>query len=172
MVVEETILQHWVLTRFALPFLLVFFIVFGILEKTKLFGEKAKQLNAGIAFVVGLIVIAVASPTLTISNMILFLTVAIVVMFVALMLWGFVAGEEGLKFENIPKQLKGVILIVIVVAVVVALLWAMGIEQGIFGAIYSFLFEQDWSTDFWINLAFIVVVVLALAMVIKGGKKE
>ena len=166
----ETIFQHWIFTRFALPFLLIFFIVFGILEKTKLFGDKKQQLNALIAFVIGLIFIGATSPTLTVSNLVLFLTVAIVVMFVALLLWGFVAGEEGLKFDKIPKPLKGFILVAIVFAVALALLWAMGIEQGIFSVIYDFLFNQNWSTDLLTNLAFIVVVVVALVLILKNKK--
>ena len=87
----ETILQHWILTNFAYPFLLIFFIAFGILEKSKLFGSDKKQLNALIAFVIGLIFITAVFPKLVVGNLILFLTVSIVVMFVALLLWGFVA---------------------------------------------------------------------------------
>src|SRR3989344_4428063 len=99
----ETILQHWIFTSFVFPFLLIFFIVFGILQKSKLFGE-AKQLNALIAFVIGLIFVGAVFPKLVVGNLILFLTVAVVVMFVALLLWGFVAGgEEGQPFPNFPK---------------------------------------------------------------------
>jgi len=169
--VQETILQHWIFTKFALPFLLVFFIVFGILEKTKLFGEKNKQLNALIAFVIGLILIAATSPTLTISNLVLFLTVAIVVLFVALLLWGFITGEEGLKFGNIPKALKWFIGIAIVVAVVIALLWALGIEGTVFGGASDFLFKNDWSKDFWTNISFVVVIIVALVLVLKKTKE-
>lgn len=165
--VEETILQHWIFTRFALPFLLVFFIVFGILEKTKLFGADKKQLNALIAFVIGLILVAAYSPTLTISNLIIFLTVAIVVLFVALMLWGFVAGEEGLKFDKIPKTLKVIIGVVVLVGVIVALLWSLGVEGSIFGTASNFLFKSDWSKGFWTNFAFIIVIIIALALVLR-----
>ncbi|HUW44102.1 MAG TPA: hypothetical protein VMV95_04040 [Bacillota bacterium] len=165
--VEQTILQHWIFTRFALPFLLIFFIVFGILEKTKLFGADKKQLNALIAFVIGLIVIGAASPTLMISNLILFLTVGIVVLFVALLLWGFVTGEEGLKFEKMPKMLKLLIGVVIIVAVIIALLWVLGVEGTIFGTIFSFLFKNDWSSGFWTNAAFVVVIIIALVLILK-----
>ena len=168
--VQETILQHWIFTRFALPFLLIFFIVFGILEKTKLFGPDKKQLNALIAFVMGLILIAAASPTLTISNLVLFLTVAIVVLFVALLLWGFIAGEKGLKFEEAPKALKWVIGIVIVVAVVFALLWALGTEATIFEKASDFFFKSDWSKSFWTNLSFVVVIIVALVLILKKTK--
>lgn len=165
--VQETILQHWIFTRFALPFLLIFFIVFGILEKTKLFGSEKRQLNALIAFVVGLILVGATSPTLTISNLILFLTVAIVVLFVALLLWGFIAGEKGLKFDEAPKTLKWFIGIVIVVAVIIALLWALGVEGTVFGVASNFLFKSDWSKSFWTNLSFVVVIIVALVLVLK-----
>jgi hypothetical protein len=169
--VQETIFQNPIVTRFALPFLLIFFIVFGILEKTKLFGGDKKQLNALIAFVVGLILVAATSPTLTITNLVLFLTVAIVVLFVALLLWGFVTGEEGLKFEKIPKPLKWFIGIAIVVAVAVALLWALGVEGTIFGEASDFLFKNDWSKDFWTNLSFVVVIIVALVLVLRKSKE-
>ena len=39
-----------------LPFLLVFAIVYGILEKTGIFGEKRHDINAVIALVIGLMV--------------------------------------------------------------------------------------------------------------------
>jgi len=169
--VQETILQHWIFTRFALPFLLIFFIVFGILEKTKLFGPDKKQLNALIAFVIGLILIGATSPTLTISNLILFLTVAIVVLFVALLLWGFVAGEKGLKFEEAPKALKWFIGIVIIVAVIIALLWALGTEVTVFETVSDFLFKSGWSKNFWTNLSFVVVIIIALVLVLRKTKE-
>jgi len=163
--VEETILQNEIFTNFALPFLLIFFIVFGILEKTKLFGEDKKQLNALIGFVIGLIFVAAVFPKLVVGNLILFLTVAIVVMFVALLLWGFVSGEAP-KIES--KPLKWVIGIVIIVAVGIALLWAMGIEGGA----SDILFEQTWSGEFWTNAAFVVVVVLALVFAMRNPKSS
>lgn len=169
--VQETILQHWIFTRFALPFLLIFFIVFGILEKTKLFGPEKKQLNALIAFVVGLILIAATSPTLTITNLVLFLTVAIVVLFVALLLWGFVSGEKGLEFGNAPRALKWFIGVVIVVAVVLALFWALGTEVTAFEVISNFFFKNDWSKGFWTNLAFVVVIIVALVLVLRKTKE-
>ena len=160
----ETILQHWVLTRFAFPFLLVFFLVFAILEKTNLFGEDKKQINALIAFVIGLIFVGVAYPTEVVNNMILFLTVALVVMFVALLLWGFVSGGD-LK-ENIldNRPVKWIVGIAIVVVVAVALFWATGIENEII----DFLFKQTWSSALWTNIVFIVVIAVAIAVVLKS----
>ena len=39
---------------FMLPFLLIFALIFGILSKLDLFGDKSKQVNAIVAFSVGL----------------------------------------------------------------------------------------------------------------------
>lgn len=164
----ETILQHWIVTSFILPFLLIFFIVFGILEKSKLFGAEKKQLNAFIAFVIGLIFVGAIFPKLVVGNLILFLTVAIVVMFVALLLWGFVAGEEGLKFEKMNKTVLRLIGVAILIAVIIAVLWATGAK----GTFFDFIFRQNWSKEFWINVAFVVVVIAALASVLRGGKSS
>ena len=165
----ETILQHWVFTQFILPFLLIFFIVFGVLRKSKLFGEKSEQLSAGIAFVVGLIFVGAIFPKIVVGNLILFLTVALVTMFVGLLLWGFVAGE-GLKFAEAPPQLRYFVGIVIAIAVVAGLLWAIGVQGTLFTGLYDFLFKSGWSKDFWTNASFIAVVIIAMAFVL--GKKS
>jgi hypothetical protein len=160
----ETILQHPVLTKFAYPFLLMFFIVFAILEKTKVLGEK-KQINALVAFVIGLIFVAAAYPKMVVGNMILFLTVAIIVVFVALLLWGFVAGEEGMQFSSAPKPLKWVIGISIVVAVIFAVIWATGLGFGFLGGIFG-----PGTETFWTNAIFIVMIAVALAVVLANSK--
>jgi len=164
--VEKTILQHEIFTRFALPFLLMFFIVFAVLEKTKLLGEGKKQLNALIAFVIGLIFVSAVYPTLVVSNLILFLTVAIVVVFVALLLWGFVFGEkEEFKIKGWMRWVLGIL---IGVGVFFAVLWATGIQ----GKVVDLLFKQDWSSVFWTNALFVVVIAVALALVIGKSKKS
>ena len=161
--VQETFLQHWIFTKFALPFLLVFFIVLALLEKTKIFGEDKKQLNALISFIIGLIFVGAVFPKLVVGNLILFLTVALVVVFIGLLLWGFVSGGEA-KLEG--KGIKIAAGVIILVAVLAAVLWATGIGFGFF----EILFTQDWSKSLWLNVLFIVVIAAALALVIKGSK--
>ena len=161
---ETTILQHWILTDFILPFSLIFFLVFAVLEKTKLLGDSNKQLNALIAFVIGVIFVGVAKPKLIVSNMILFLTVALVMMFVLLLLWGFVsAGNDGFTLETCMKY---ILWAVVGVAFVIAVLWATGVK----GDAFNFLFGQSWSETFWTNLAFIAAIVIALVLVMRNSK--
>jgi hypothetical protein len=165
---EITFLESPVLTKFVYPFLLIFFIVFAILEKSKIFGDDKKQINALIAFVIGFIFVTAVFPKEMATNLILFLTIGVVVMFVILVLWGFVAGEEGLKFASMPKGLRWAIGIFIVITVAIAVLWAAGVNIGNF---LDNLFNISWSSTFWTNFVFILVVAIALAVALRSGKK-
>ncbi|MCF7910118.1 hypothetical protein K9L16_00405 [Candidatus Pacearchaeota archaeon] len=160
---SETILQHWIFTNFAFPFLLIFFIVFAILEKTKIFGDDKKQLNAMISFIIGLIFVSAVAPKLVVSNLILFLAIAIIVAFVGLLLWGFLAGEEGPKIagDNFKKVVAGVI----IVALVIAVIWAAGWWDNTL----SFFGSQNWASSFWTSLLFIIVIAVAIAVAVKSG---
>ena len=163
---NETIFQHWIVTQFILPFLLIWTLVFAILEKTKLLGEGKTQINSLAAFIIAFIFLSAIKPKETVSNLILFLTVALVVMFVGLLLWGFISGEE-LKSGILSKSgLKWVAGIVILVSVAIAFLWASGNESRA----YDLLFNQSWSDSFWTNVAFGVVVAGALALVLTKSK--
>jgi len=164
---QETFLQHWIFTKFALPFLLIFFIVFAVLEKTKIFGDEKKQLNALISFIIALIFVGAIYPKIVVANLILFLTVALVVVFVILLLWGFVFGDikEGFKPDKWMKLVLGGL---ITVAVLIAVFWATGIEWGVF----DFLFKQSWSGSLWINVFFVVVIAAALALILKSTTKS
>lgn len=50
-------LENWGLTDVMLPFLLIFVIIYAILQKTRILGESKKNLNVIIAIVVGLLVV-------------------------------------------------------------------------------------------------------------------
>lgn len=158
----DTILQHPIFVRFVLPFFLIFFIVFAILEKTSILGEKKRQINALVAFVIGLIFISFAYPVDVISNLILFLTIALVTMFVSLLIWGFSVGDSGTIQKTWIKYVLG---IVITIAVVVALLWATGVGT----TVSDWLFKQNWSGEFWTNITFVLAIGIALALVLKTG---
>ena len=163
--VQETILQHWLISKFALPFLLIFVIVYAILVKTKLLGEN-NQVNAITAFVVGLIFVGAVFPKEVVGNMVLFLTVALVVVFVALLLWGFVSGRDmgtGNILTNAPAPLKWVIGIAVFVAVIIAVLFATGIENSVI----DFFFHQNWSESFWTNALFLGMIAIVLAVILK-----
>ena len=170
----ETILQSTVVSKFILPFLLIFFIVFAILEKTKLLGDGQKQLNALISFVISLIFVGAVFPKEVVGNLVLFLSVAIVVVFVTLLIWGFVGGGDKVELSGNVKKLAGV---GVLIAVIIAVLWAVGIKlaeaSSFFDDLVNILFYQSWSSSFWTNALFIVVIAVALALVLKyTGKSD
>ena len=160
---QTTFLQHWIFTQYLFPFLLVFFIVFAILERTKLFGEGKKQLNALTSFVIGLIFVGAGVPKLIVGNMILFFAVAIVIIFVILLLWGFIFGDEkGFKVE---KWMKWVLGIIVGIAAVVAVIFATGWNVTL-GSLLS------GQSQIWTNVAFVVVIAIALALILLAKEKK
>jgi len=162
----ENVLQSEVLTEFLYPFLLIFFIVFALLEKTQIFGDDKKQVNAMIAFVIGIMFVAAVDTQLLVGNLVVFLSVGVVLVFVVLLLWGFVTGEKA-KFEG-GGGLKIFIAIIIIIAVVIFLFVATGISNDA----VEWLFESSWSSDVWTNLIFVVIIAAALAVVLKSGVKK
>jgi len=162
--VKETIFQNWIFRDYILPFLLVFVLVFAVLEKTKLLGDGKKQLDAIVALIIGLIVVGVLYPKDIMANMILFLSVSLVIVFVFLLLYGFVVGDkDGFKLSS---ELKIALGIIIGVAVIFAGVWAMGLNVEIF----DILFKQSWSESLWTNIAFIAIFVFVVAWVLKSAK--
>ncbi len=143
--------------------MLIFFIVFAILEKTKLFGEGKKQLNALTAFVIGLIFVGAVSPKLVVENMSLFLTVAIVIVFVILIIWGFIFGDEkGFKTADWMKWILGVLS---GIAAIVAVIFATGLNTQI----ADFLSKQSQVLT---NVVFVVVIAVALALILLQKEKK
>jgi len=163
----ETIFQHFIFQDFILPFLLVFTIIFAVLEKTKLLGDDKKKLNAIIAFVVGLVFVTAVFPKTVISNLILFLTVAIIVVFVILLIWGFIFGDikEGFKPQPWMKWTLGGLA---ATALIFVFIWAVGSQTGML----DWVMELNWSSPFWTNLLFIVVIAIALALVLVKSKAK
>ncbi|MEK6945681.1 MAG: hypothetical protein AABW63_02720 [Nanoarchaeota archaeon] len=159
----DNILQSPVLTNFIYPFLLIFFIAFAILEKTKIFGSDKKQVNAFTALVIGLIFVGAIFPKYIVTHLVLFLSVGLVIVFVVLLLWGFITGGEA-KFEG--KGIKIGAGIVVILAVLIAMFLITGIWDDVINA----LFKQSWSTDVWSNIILVVLIAAALAVVLMSGK--
>jgi hypothetical protein len=159
------ILQSEVLTQFVYPFLLIFFIVFAVLEKTKIFGDGKKQINAFVAFVIGLIFVGAIFPKLLVNNLILFLSVSIVIVFVILLIWGFITGGDA-KFEG--KAIKIIAAFVVIIALVIFIF----LTTGIWDSVFNTLFQSDWSNSFWTNVVFVVIIAAAMAAVLASAKSK
>jgi hypothetical protein len=166
-----TILESSLMTNFLYPLVLMFVLTFAILEKIQIFkgsdGGDKKQLHAVISLVIALIFVSAVFPKLIVANLVQFMTVGLVVIFVALMLWGFVSGQS-----SFPKKMTTVLGGIIGVAVLFAVLWATGLGSPIvvgFQKFFTFLFGSGWSGAFWTNAILIGLIGIVIALVLKSG---
>jgi hypothetical protein len=159
----DTLLSSPFVKDLMLPFLLVFAIVFAVLQKAEIFGKDKKQTDAIIALVIGLLVVAVGTATHVITNLLPILAVGLVVLLAFFLLWGFAfkAGEF-----NVHKNVQWVIAILAALAVIIAVLYFTP-AWGYIGNLVS-----GQGSTVLVNVVFVVLIIGAVIAVIYGGKKE
>jgi hypothetical protein len=142
----------------AVLFLLVFVVVFAILQKSKILGDNVSKINSLVALSFALIFVGVSSTTDLISRMIPFVAVALSVILMFLLLWGFVGGEIG----SLPKGIKNTLITLSAIFMIVLVLYISG-----------------WWTDLkagtWFNsgilytvLAFVAVVAAVVYVIVSS----
>lgn len=149
--------------NYILPFVLVWTLIFAILEKTNLLGEGRRQINAIIGLVVGLILIAFPFSNNIVVQLMPFLAVAAVVLLVFMLLYGFISGGD--KVELHPS-IKWPLIIILILAIISAFL----IFAGWWDPVYDFLFYNETGIQIVINILIVVVIAAAIFAVLKGSK--
>lgn len=163
--VTETIFSTGIFTDIILPFLLVFVVIFAILDKSKLLGDDKRQINAIIGLLVGLMLVAFSGPRGVIVKLVPFLAVSAVILLIFMLLYGFVSGtKEGDVLSNGLKITLGII---VGIGVVVAVLWATGVWDNILATM-----SGSGSVTLWVNILFVAIIIGAIAAVLGGGKKN
>jgi hypothetical protein len=161
----ETIFFAPLFRDIILPFIFIFVLMFAILQKSNILG-KNKQTDALISFVIALIVVGFIEPVIIITNLILFLTIAITIILVFMLLYGF-ASTKG-EFEP-PLWVKWMFGILIVVSLTIAVLWATGTFRAVYDYIY---FSGGLGGVILSNVIFIAVIAIALAIILKSAKSS
>jgi hypothetical protein len=128
--------------QFLFPFLLVFAIVYGVLEKSKFF-EGKKDVESIIAFVLG-IIFATTSYTLNLTYIILPITgVIAIIIFMFLILGSMVYGDT----EKLPAAGKKLIIVLAAAISIILVLWILisanfgfaGIsQQAVINGLYTY----------------------------------
>ncbi len=162
----DTIFSSPIFMDIILPFLLVFTLVFAILDKTKLLGEGKRQINAIISLVIGLILIGFPFAREIIVKLIPFLVVSLVILFVFMLIFGFVSGKK--EGDVLSFGLKVALGIIFGLAVVVAVLWI----TGAWDYIYQVVVEGEFAGKIWINVILIAIIGGAIAIVLSSGGKS
>jgi hypothetical protein len=152
-----------IFTEGILPFLLVFVLVFAVLQKTKILGEGKSQIDALVSLAIGLILVGTPTPRNYIINMMPWLAVALVVLLVFFLLYGFAAGSDKEKGFVIPGWTKNMILILAIIFVVVLVLNV----TGTWGSI------KDWLSGENVIGNILIIAAIGVAMwVAFGGSKS
>ncbi len=161
----QTILTSPIFSEVILPFILVFTVVFAILQKSQILGKGKKQIDAIVSLSIGLIVISYANAVGIISDLMPFLAVSTVTILVFLILYGMVF-KEG-EFE-IGKSAKKVFGGLAAVAVIIAVL----IVTGTWDYIKSNWFGGEAQSAIITNIIFFVILIIAIAIVLSPVKKS
>lgn len=158
----ETIFTNPLFSQVILPFLLVFVLVFAILDKSKLLGDGKRQINAIISLVIALIFLGFAQAVGIVVNLIPVVSVVLVIILVFYLMLGFVFNDGGGLVIGKGMKIAGgiiVFLILIVAVLVVTDYWSK------FLAFFS-------GGGSWVSTLIMVAVIAgALAVVLATGKK-
>ncbi|MBS3168199.1 hypothetical protein J4216_03685 [Candidatus Woesearchaeota archaeon] len=144
-----------------LPFLLIFSIVFAILEKTQIFGQGKTNINVIVSTVVGLLIV-VQTELVELLN--LFLPRVAMIMVVVLMGLLLIAMLAGKEFSG----LKGNVLGVAVIFIIIAIIYALTASPSPFGGLG--LTSQDKEAIIAIGVP-LVILLIVIGVVTKNPDK-
>jgi len=161
----EPILINPFFMNYILPLLLVFVLVFAILEKTQLLGEGKRQINAIVGLIIGIILIAFPFARDIVVQLMPFLAVSVVILFVFMLLYGFIVGNK--TGDVLGKYWKWAFGTILTVALVTFLL----IITGLWDNVYDLVFGQGGASQVWVNVVMILVIAGAIIAVLFGGKE-
>lgn len=158
-----------------LPFLLIFTITFGVLEKTRIFGTETfkgqeigkKNINAMVAFVIAFFVLAAKEVVASIQVSIPLVALILVAIVSLLMLVGiFIGSNEHLNFFEMFSGFKGYIVGVLILAVA-----AIFFESfGWLDPIMNFIFGS--GSDVFLTIVFVGIIGGVIFFVFKSPSES
>lgn len=129
--------------KVVLPLILVYVIVFAILQKSKIFeggssdATFAKKVNAIISFVFALFIVASAQAVMYIQNMIMVVSVILVFILTILLVFGLLFGDRYTDILENPFIKWAAIALTLIV---------------LFGFLLSWVGFWDWFGNWWSGL--------------------
>ncbi|MBT3642550.1 hypothetical protein HN876_02055 [archaeon] len=150
-------------TEMVLPFLLIFVVVFAILQKSKILGDGKAQIDAMVGLVIGLLLIGLPTPRDIVINLMPWLSVGVAVILVFLILYGFVAGD--MSGDGTPKWMKTTFGIL-------AGLFTLGIViyvSGLGTIILDWFSGNYGSEGLFTNIVIVLLVIGAVWVAVKSG---
>ncbi|MEK6800515.1 MAG: hypothetical protein AABY10_02970 [Nanoarchaeota archaeon] len=162
----QTLLSNPIVVETILPFLLVFTIVFAVLQKSEILGKGKRQIDAIVSLVIGLLIISLGQAVGIIIQLTYFLSVSLVIILVFLILIGSFT-KEGDFFKEFPKGMRWILIVASLIAVIIAVLYITGAWEYLFN-----LVSEGSESNFIINLGFVVIMIGAIAAVLYGSNDK
>jgi len=154
-----------------LPFLLVFTVVFAILEKTKILGvEKGKDdrdytkknLNAMVAFVMGFLVVASSQLVAVINKTMSQVFILLLLIICFLMLAGTFHEQTKGGFFLKDGFYKNAFMVIVFVGIIAIFLNALGWLE----VIYNYL-RDNWNSSYVAAVIFIILIIGFMMWIMK-----
>lgn len=144
-----------------LPFLLIFTIVYALLDKTRVLGVERigdkefpkRNINSMVAFVVGFIVVASTQLVAIISQIIANTVMLLLLIFLFMLLAGTMQRDDGQGFQ-LDGWYKNAFMVILFVGIILIFLNAFGWIQGLW----------YWLLGSW-NSEFLGVIIMLLIFV-------
>ena len=156
-------LDSWELTDIMLPFMLIFVVIYAILQKTKILGEEKKNLGIVVAIVVALLVViphvtgkfpANSDPVLIINNALPQVSIVLVaIVFLLVMI-----GVFGQDYVFLGVTAPGWITLVSLVAIILIFGGAAGWWSGAVGETLQDFFGTEGIAIFIMLLTFGIII--------------
>ena len=158
-----------------LPFLLVFTIVYAILEKSAIFGKEKvgdtvasrSSINSMVAFVIALFVVVTKEVVQSIKEALPQIALILVIIVSFMMLAGSLSkGDEPFNFEN-NKNWKLFLTFTLFISVLAVFLNSIGWLFPILDYV-----TQNWDQTFIVSLIFLGIVVGIILYIVRTPKEE
>lgn len=162
-----TILSSPLFLEIVWPFVLVFTVIFAILQKTEILGKGKRQIDALVAATIGLITTSFGYATGVIVSIVPFLAVAAVVILIFMILYGMTFGVEGEGKFKLHKGIQRTIGALAAIGVIAVTLYATG----------GWTWITDWfdtgdQSGIIANVLVVGLIVIAFVVVLIGDRSS
>jgi len=156
MAVEQfALLSSPFLTNIVLPFILIFTVVFAILEKTKLLG-KDKSINWIVGLIFSLVAIGVPAAVGVLSRIIPVIAIILVIFLAWFLVFGFIGVD--VKW---PDGLKKTFLVLIGVILLGVIVWSVGL--------FDYITLDTELASKVMQITLLIGAIIAVIAIVVGG---
>ncbi len=140
------LLERMGLLDVILPFILVYAIVWSVLQKTKVLGKKSQHYNAIVAFILGFFVVAALQIVDILQHIVQWSALAVIGVFFVTVIGKFIGGIPDPAKDSYPKYIALVVMALIA-------FYALGLDGWL-----NFNFVEGWILPILFSLAIVIGV--------------